>query len=54
MTCIYIQFIGGAGKFFEGTPSQMYASLYGKLATLPPNTKVYCGHEVRRVGLAHS
>ena len=38
-------FIGGAGKFFEGTGKDMYPSLYEKLATLPPDTLVYCGHE---------
>ena len=41
------QFIGGAGKFFEGSPADMYGSLYGKLAALPPDTAVWCGHEVR-------
>jgi glyoxylase-like metal-dependent hydrolase (beta-lactamase superfamily II) len=40
------QFIGGAGKFFEGTPAEMYVSLYDKLGALPPDTLVYCGHEV--------
>lgn len=39
------QFIGGAGKFFEGTAREMYPSLYDKLATLPGDTLVYCGHE---------
>lgn len=38
-------FIGGAGKFFEGTPQDMHTSLYTKLATLPPQTQVWCGHE---------
>jgi hydroxyacylglutathione hydrolase len=38
-------FVGGAGKFFEGTGSDMYPSLYHKLAILPPDTLVYCGHE---------
>lgn len=38
-------FVGGCGKFFEGTASDMYPSLYGKLATLPEDTLVYCGHE---------
>ncbi|KAL1522652.1 hypothetical protein AB1Y20_017630 [Prymnesium parvum] len=39
-----ILFIGGCGRFFEGTPEQMLASS-AKLATLDPGTKVYCGHE---------
>ncbi len=38
-------FVGGAGKFFEGTGSDMYGSLYDKLGSLPPETLVYCGHE---------
>ncbi len=37
-------FASGCGKVFEGTPAQMLASLKS-LATLPPNTAVYCGHE---------
>lgn len=34
----------GCGKLFEGTPAQMQVSL-DKLAALPPETQVYCGHE---------
>ena len=34
----------GCGKVFEGTPQQMLASL-SKLAALPDDTQVYCGHE---------
>ena len=37
-------FSGGCGRLFEGTPQQMHASL-SKLSTLPPSTKIYCGHE---------
>ena len=37
-------FACGCGKLFEGTAQQMYASLQ-KLAALPDETKVYCGHE---------
>ena len=37
-------FGGGCGRLFEGTPAQMAASL-GKLATLPPDTLVFCAHE---------
>ncbi len=37
-------FACGCGRVFEGTPEQMYASLE-KLAALPEDTKVYCGHE---------
>lgn len=38
-------FVGGAGKFFEGTGADMYTSLYEKLMQLPLDTLVYCGHE---------
>jgi hydroxyacylglutathione hydrolase len=34
----------GCGRLFEGTPRQMVESLR-KLAELPPETLVYCGHE---------
>ncbi|XP_030068183.1 hydroxyacylglutathione hydrolase-like protein isoform X3 [Microcaecilia unicolor] len=38
-------FIGGCGRFFEGTADQMYKNLMQILATLPKETKVFCGHE---------
>lgn len=34
----------GCGRLFEGTPAQMQDSL-DKLAALPADTLVYCGHE---------
>ena len=34
----------GCGRLFEGTPAQMHASL-AALASLPPETRVCCGHE---------
>ncbi len=37
-------FSAGCGRLFEGTPEQMQSSL-DKLAKLPPDTRVYCGHE---------
>lgn len=37
-------FTGGCGRLFEGTPEQMLNSL-NKLAQLPDETQVYCGHE---------
>lgn len=37
-------FACGCGRLFEGTPQQMYASLQ-KLAGLPDETQIYCGHE---------
>lgn len=38
-------FVGGVGKFFEGTASDMHHALYDKLLKLPIDTKIYCGHE---------
>lgn len=37
-------FILGCGRVHEGTMADMYRSLC-KLAALPPDTHVYCGHE---------
>ena len=37
-------FAMGCGRLFEGTPEQMWKSL-SKLAALPEDTRVYCGHE---------
>ena len=37
-------FAAGCGRLFEGTPEQMWTSL-SALAALPPDTRVYCGHE---------
>jgi len=34
----------GCGRIIEGKPAQMHASL-AKLAALPAETKIYCGHE---------
>lgn len=38
-------FVAGCGRLFEGTPAMMFTSLCEKLARLPGDTKVYCGHE---------
>lgn len=38
-------FIAGCGRFFEGTADQMDHNLNVILGGLPPDTKVYCGHE---------
>ena len=38
-------FVAGCGRLFEGTPAMMNHSLNDKLARLPPDTRVYCGHE---------
>lgn len=42
--CADTLFSLGCGRLFEGTPSQMWSSLQ-KLARLPDDAVVYCGHE---------
>jgi len=42
--CADTLFSLGCGRVFEGTPQQMWSSL-GKLAALPDETRVFCGHE---------
>ncbi|MBD3420815.1 MAG: hydroxyacylglutathione hydrolase [Chitinivibrionales bacterium] len=37
-------FAGGCGRLFEGTAEQMWHSLQ-KIAALPEQTRIYCGHE---------
>ncbi|HEX8239141.1 MAG TPA: hydroxyacylglutathione hydrolase [Allosphingosinicella sp.] len=37
-------FAMGCGKLFEGDAEQMYDNLR-RLAALPPETRIYCGHE---------
>lgn len=43
-------FLAGCGRMFEGTPVMMQASL-AKLAALPPETRVFCGHEYTAANL---
>ena len=43
-------FTGGCGRLFEGSAEQMYTSLQ-KLAALPDDTLVYCGHEYTEANL---
>jgi hydroxyacylglutathione hydrolase len=43
-------FSAGCGRMFEGTPTQMNASL-NKLRALPPDTRMYCGHEYTAANL---
>ncbi|XP_040569848.1 hydroxyacylglutathione hydrolase, mitochondrial isoform X2 [Lepeophtheirus salmonis] len=38
-------FLGGCGRFFEGTAPEMHKNLIEILGSLPNETKVYCGHE---------
>ncbi|XKL68076.1 hypothetical protein PGB90_003567 [Kerria lacca] len=44
-------FIAGCGRFFEGTAEMMNNSLNEKLARLPDETKVFCGHEYTNTNL---
>lgn len=37
-------FVMGCGRIFDGTAEELYQSLQ-KLAALPDDTKIYCGHE---------
>jgi hydroxyacylglutathione hydrolase len=41
----------GCGRMFEGTPPQMSASL-DRLAALPADTRVFCGHEYTAANIA--
>ena len=43
-------FAAGCGRLFEGDAAQMMASL-GRLAALPDETLVYCGHEYTQKNL---
>ncbi|TNY19383.1 beta-lactamase-like protein [Rhodotorula diobovata] len=45
-------FISGCGRFFEGEPHEMHAALNEKLAALPDDTKVFCGHEYTNVAFS--
>ena len=37
-------FAMGCGRFFEGTPADMFGG-FQKILALPDETKIYCGHE---------
>jgi hydroxyacylglutathione hydrolase len=43
-------FSAGCGRMFEGNPRQMNASL-NRLRDLPPDTRMYCGHEYTEANL---
>jgi hydroxyacylglutathione hydrolase len=43
-------FSAGCGRLFEGTPRQMNASL-NRLRDLPPETRMFCGHEYTAANL---
>lgn len=38
-------FVGGCGRFFEGSPEQMHRALISVIGNMPDDTLVYCGHE---------
>jgi hydroxyacylglutathione hydrolase len=38
-------FLGGVGKFFEGSAAQMHENLYATFGGLPPATRFFPGHE---------
>ncbi len=38
-------FLGGCGRLFEGSPEQMFHSLYEKILSLPEEARVYAAHE---------
>lgn len=38
-------FLGGCGRFFEGSAQQMHTALNQVLAELPDDTQIFCGHE---------
>ena len=40
----------GCGRVFEGTHEEMFNSL-NKIKNLPPDTKIYCGHEYTKTNL---
>lgn len=44
-------FSAGCGRLFEGTAAQLHDSLT-RLAALPPETAVYCGHEYTAANLS--
>lgn len=45
-------FLGGCGRFFEGTAPEMQKALGSVLGSLPGETLVYCGHEYSLQNLA--
>jgi len=51
--CIFagdVLFAYGCGRVFEGTPDQMWTSL-SRLRSLPPTTRLCCGHEYTAANL---
>jgi hydroxyacylglutathione hydrolase len=48
--CGDTMFAAGCGRLFEGTPKMMYEA-FQKLAALPDDTRVFCGHEYTEANL---
>lgn len=44
-------FAAGCGRLFEGTPEMMHASLCKVIGALPPETRVFFGHEYTEANL---
>ena len=44
-------FTAGAGLFLEGSAAEMHDNLNRRIAELPPQTVVYCGHEYGQANL---
>ena len=44
-------FAAGCGRLFEGSPEMMYTALCEKLAALPDDMRVFCGHEYTEANL---
>ncbi len=44
-------FAGGCGRLFEGDAQMMYDALCQKLAALPDDMRVFCGHEYTEANL---
>ena len=44
-------FVAGCGRLFEGTPADMHRSLNARIATLPDDVLVHCGHEYTEANL---
>ncbi|KAF4981117.1 hypothetical protein FZEAL_3024 [Fusarium zealandicum] len=44
-------FIGGCGRFFEGSAAEMHEALNKRLAVLPDDTVVYPGHEYTKANV---
>ena len=46
-------FVGGCGRFFEGTASDMLTNM-DRIASLPAHTVVFCAHEVKSYLIIYS